>query len=130
MKLLLVEHYRPLTRALRTALEEEGHAVEVTCDLRRADDRAAAGEHDVILLDLVREQPDAVALLHRWRQVGLRTPILVLNGPDVRAGGPCQEADACLTLPFDFDALLAHLLWAAQDRRRQGLEHVAIPCRG
>jgi DNA-binding response OmpR family regulator len=117
MSVLLIENYEPLTRALRQALEEDGHTVEVACDARTGDHKARTAAPDVILIDLVRLKGDGPALLRRWRQAGLRSHVLALVAPgggEGRPGSPEMAADDFVTIPFALDELLARLRGAAQ----------------
>lgn len=112
LKILLVENYLPLTRVLRSALEDEGHRVELVFELDKADSRAQSREHDVILLDLIRGQQSGLALLTAWRTNKLRTPVLVLRGPDLPREwerGRRPDNDTSIAVPFEFDELLARL---------------------
>jgi DNA-binding response OmpR family regulator len=112
MHLLLIEDHNLLTRALRQALEEEGHTVKVVRDAGIPDPRVRAAEYDAIILDLVRCREDGLALLGRWRRAGLKTPILAMiapgeTGEDADLLNP--QADDYLTMPFEIDELMARL---------------------
>jgi DNA-binding response OmpR family regulator len=112
MSLLLIESYRPLTRALRQALEEDGHTVEIACDACSGDHKARSGAPDVILIDLMRLGADGLLLLRRWREAGLRSHVLALIAPgpgEVPLGSPEMAADDYLTVPFALEDLLGRL---------------------
>jgi two-component system OmpR family response regulator len=79
MRLLLVEPYAGLARALRWGLEEEGFAVEAVDDPQAADARVRQEVYDVIVVDLPLDT--SRDLLGRWRSGGLRIPVLVLLDP-------------------------------------------------
>ena len=53
MRILLVEDHKPLVRALRQGLEEEGFAVDIAADGEEGDYKARTAEYDVIILDLM-----------------------------------------------------------------------------
>jgi DNA-binding response OmpR family regulator len=119
MNLLLIEDHKPLTRALRQALEEEGHMVQVVADADQVSRTLCVAdvntEYDVIILDLVRRHGDGRALLARWRRAGLKTPVLALIAPVAYGQNPDllhAAANDYLTLPFEIDELLARLLRA------------------
>jgi DNA-binding response OmpR family regulator len=112
MRILLIEDHKPLVRALKQGLEEEGFAVDVACDGEEGDFKARTAEYDVIILDLMLPKEDGLSLLQRWRRGGLATHVLVLTaraGMDDKVRGLDLGADDYLTKPFDLEELLARL---------------------
>lgn len=112
MRILLVEDNKPLLRALRRGLEEEGFAVDVAVDGEEADFKARAAEYDVIILDLMLPKVDGLTLLPQWRESGLSTHVLVLSARGAiedRVQGLNLGADDYLTKPFEVEELLARL---------------------
>src|SRR5437764_7882522 len=112
MRVLLVEDHKPLVRALRQGLEEEGFAVDVAYDGEEGDLKARAAVYDVIILDRMLPKIDGLTLLQRWRKDGLSTHVLILSARDTGAdkvAGLNQGADDYLTKPFELDELLARL---------------------
>src|SRR5438552_11232653 len=79
VRLLLVEDHKPLVRALRQGLEEEGFAVDIAADGEEGDYKARTAEYDVIILDLMLPKVDGQTLLQRWRKGGLKTHVIVLT---------------------------------------------------
>jgi DNA-binding response OmpR family regulator len=69
MRVLLIEDHKPLLRALRQGLEEEGFAVDVAADGEEGDFKARTSEYDVIILDLMLPKVDGLTLLQNWRRV-------------------------------------------------------------
>src|SRR3954447_6880959 len=82
VRVLLVEDHKPLVRALRQGLEEEGFAVDIAQDGEEADHKANTVEYDVVILDLMLPKIDGITLLNRWRKKGLKTHVLVLTARD------------------------------------------------
>jgi DNA-binding response OmpR family regulator len=112
MRVLLVEDHKPLVRALRQGLEEEGFAVDVAYDGEEGDFKARTASYDVIILDRMLPKLDGLTLLQRWRKDGVTTHVLILSARDTGAdkvAGLNQGADDYLTKPFQLDELLARL---------------------
>lgn len=112
MRVLLIEDHKPLVRALRQGLEEEGFAVDVAYDGTDGDYKARAAEYDAIILDLMLPGQDGLTLLKRWRKNGLKTHVLVLTARssiEDKVRGLDSGADDYLTKPFELEELLARL---------------------
>jgi DNA-binding response OmpR family regulator len=112
MRVLLIEDHKPMVRALRKGLEEEGFAVDAATDGEEADYKATTAEYDVIILDLMLPKVDGLSLLQKWRRAGMSTHVLVLTargGIDDKVKGLDLGADDYLTKPFQWEELLARL---------------------
>jgi DNA-binding response OmpR family regulator len=112
MRVLLVEDHKPMVRALRKGLEEEGFAVDTATDGEEADYKATTANYDVIILDLMIPKKDGLSLLQKWRREGISTHVLVLTargGIDDKVKGLDLGADDYLTKPFQWEELLARL---------------------
>jgi DNA-binding response OmpR family regulator len=112
MRVLLIEDHRPLLRALKQGLEEEGFAVDAAQDGEEGDYKARTAEYDVIILDLMLPKIDGLSLLKGWRQKGLTTHVLILTARssiDDKVHGLDLGADDYLTKPFELTELLARL---------------------
>jgi DNA-binding response OmpR family regulator len=112
VRVLLVEDHKPLVRALRQGLEEEGLAVDVAYDGEEADYKARTAQYDAIVLDIMLPKKDGMALLKEWRKAGLQTHVLMLTARgtlDDKVRGLDTGADDYLTKPFELEELLARL---------------------
>ena len=112
MRVLLVEDHKPLVRALRQGLEEEGLAVDVAFDGEEADYKARTAQYDAIVLDIMLPKKDGLTLLKEWRQAGLKAHVLMLTARgtlDDKVKGLDTGADDYLTKPFELEELLARL---------------------
>lgn len=112
MRVLLIEDHKPLVRALKQGLEEEGFAVDVAYDGEIGAYKAQTADYDVIILDLMLPKEDGLSLLQRWRRDGLKTHVLVLtarSGIEDKVRGLDLGADDYLTKPFQLEELLARL---------------------
>ena len=112
MRVLLIEDHKPLVRALRKGLEEEGFAVDTAVDGEEGAYKAQTADYDVIILDLMLPKEDGLSLLQRWRRAGLKSHVLVLTARssiDDKVRGLNLGADDYLTKPFELEELLARL---------------------
>lgn len=112
MRVLLIEDHKPLVRALRQGLEEEGFAVDTAADGEEGDYKARSASYDVIILDVMLPKTDGLTLLRRWRKDGLTTHVLVLtarSSMDDKVTGLDIGADDYLTKPFELSELFARL---------------------
>jgi DNA-binding response OmpR family regulator len=112
MRVLLIEDHRPLVRALRQGLEEEGFAVDVAADGEEGDFKARSAEYDAVILDLMLPKIDGLTLLKGWRRDGMKTHVLVLTARgaiDDKVRGLDLGADDYLTKPFELEELFARL---------------------
>src|SRR5438876_1375459 len=82
VRVLLIEDHKPMVRALKQGLEEEGFAVDTAYDGEEGDYKARTANYDVIILDLMLPKKDGLALLKEWRRTGLNTHVLVLTARD------------------------------------------------
>jgi DNA-binding response OmpR family regulator len=112
MKVLVVEDEAPMAGFLRQGLTEEGYAVDVAENSAAADLFVASGEYDAIVLDVMIPGTNGFALCQRWRERGVRTPVLFVTARDAvkdRVKGLDAGGDDYLVKPFAFDELLARL---------------------
>jgi DNA-binding response OmpR family regulator len=112
VRLLLIEDHKPLVRALKKGLEEEGFAVDVAYDGEEGDYKGKVGQYDVVILDLMLPKEDGLSLLQRWRREGMKSHVLILTARgsvEDKVRGLNQGADDYLTKPFELDELLARL---------------------
>src|SRR5512139_2063219 len=115
MRILVAEDEARLAALLEQSLTEAGWEVDVRTDGRSAYTAALgdAGEaYDILLLDWMLPEMDGISVCRRLREVGVRTPVLMLTArttvPD-RVAGLDAGADDYLAKPFDLDELLARL---------------------
>jgi len=112
MRVLLIEDHKPLARALRQGLEEEGFAVDVAFDGEEGDFKARSAEYDAVILDVMLPKIDGLTLLQNWRGDGLKVHVLVLTARgaiDDKVRGLDLGADDYLTKPFELEELFARL---------------------
>jgi two-component system OmpR family response regulator len=113
MNILVAEDDVRLADLLEQSLIEAGWHVDVHHDGRSAFDAAVRGAgFDVLLLDRMLPGLDGATLSRRLRELGVRTPVLMLTARtslDDRVSGLDAGADDYLGKPFELDELLARL---------------------
>ncbi|WP_354384624.1 response regulator transcription factor [Streptomyces sp. PvR034] len=111
-EILVVEDDPQLGPALRRGLTAEGYRVELVADGRAGLERALAGDHAVIVLDLMLPGLNGYRICAALRAVGVDTPVLMLTAKDGahdEAEGLDTGADDYLVKPFSSVVLLARL---------------------
>jgi len=126
MRVLLVEDYQPLARALAQGLREAGYAVDATGDGRQGLALAEANAYDALVLDVMVPELDGLDILRRLRAAGSSTAVVIITARDQvpdRIAGLDLGADDYLVKPFALDELLARLR-AVIRRRYQATTNV------
>lgn len=112
MRLLIVEDDVLLGEALAAGLRQLGHAVDWFGDGAQADIALSGAAFDAVVLDLGLPHGDGMVWLRRWRERGLKLPLLILtarDGVDERIAGLDAGADDYLVKPLTIDELAARL---------------------
>jgi DNA-binding response OmpR family regulator len=110
--ILLVEDEPRLARALRRALQEEGHVVDWVTDGDDAIEQARAEEYDALVLDVMLPGRDGFSVARTLRGDAATVPILMLTARDAvsdRVTGLDAGADDYLVKPFALSELLARV---------------------
>lgn len=127
MRVLLVEDEPEMASALRDALARNDMILDHALNLADAEEVAASGVHDVLILDRQLPDGEGLSLIPRLREAGNTVPVLVLTArgdlPD-RVEGLDHGADDYLAKPFAFEELLARL--RALMRRPSALQNDII----
>jgi DNA-binding response OmpR family regulator len=127
MRVLLVEDDRMIGESIRTALRQDGSAVDWVRDGRSADSTLATEQFDLVLLDLGLPQRDGLDILRAMRSRRDQTPVIVLTARDAlqdRVAGLDAGADDYLAKPFELEELAARI--RAVTRRRAGRAEPAV----
>jgi DNA-binding response OmpR family regulator len=112
MRILLIEDNRRLSDSLRSALLEEGYAVDAAFDGVEGEDMALLSPYDVIILDVMLPKRDGIEVCRSLRDQKVATPILMLTARDAlddRVLGLDSGADDYLVKPFEIKELRARL---------------------
>ena len=110
--MLVVEDEASLAERLMDALGAGGYAADRAGDGARADYLAQTEGYDAIILDLGLPKIDGLTLLRRWREAGIRVPVLILTARDSwheKVQGIDGGADDYVAKPFQMEEVLARL---------------------
>ena len=110
--MLVVEDEASLAERLMDALGAGGYAADSAGDGARADYLAQTERYDAIILDLGLPKIDGLTLLRRWRETGIRVPVLILTARDSwheKVQGIDGGADDYVAKPFQMEEVLARL---------------------
>lgn len=132
MRVLLVEDDLMIGESVRTALRQDGFAVDWTRDGKSADLALQTERYDMVLLDLGLPSRDGLEVLRLLRARKDHTPVLIVTARDAvqeRVRGLDAGADDYLVKPFDLDELAARmrsLLRRSAGRAEPVIEHLGV----
>jgi DNA-binding response OmpR family regulator len=112
MRLLIVEDNPRMAGFIQQGLSELGYTADMVGTGGEAVAKAAGGEYDVIILDVMLPDLDGIEVCRQMRRQGLKSMILMLTSLSTTAdkvSGLNAGADDYLTKPFEFDELIARL---------------------
>ncbi len=112
MKILVIEDDPTVGQFVKRGLEQQRWGVDLIGNGDEGERMAAAGNYDLIILDMRLPGKSGLQVLHDLRGRGFERPVLVLTAQDaidakvetLRAG-----ADDYVTKPFAFEELLARV---------------------
>lgn len=127
MKILVIEDDPTVGQFVKRGLEQQRWGVDLIGTGDEGERMAAAGNYDLIILDMRLPGKSGLQVLHELRDRGFERPVLVLTAQDaidakvetLRAG-----ADDYVTKPFAFEELLARV--EALSRRPRVLVSPAV----
>lgn len=125
LSILIVEDDESTRQMLLAALQDDGHFVQTTCNIREFLDLLPSARPDLIILDRGLPDGDGIQLAMRIRRdpVFSSVGMLILTGkaePVDKVLGLRLGADDYLTKPFVMDELLARV-YALARRSRGGV---------
>lgn len=121
LRVLVIEDEAKTADFLKQGLDENGYVVDVARDGQEGRRLALAGDHALILLDVMLPGIDGFTLLRTIREQR-PTPVLMLTAREAvedRVRGLRDGADDYLVKPYSFAELLARM--QALLRRSQGI---------
>jgi two-component system, OmpR family, response regulator len=112
MKILLVEDEPAVREQLADELTRAGYVVDMAVDGEDAWFKGDTENYAAVILDLGLPKMDGIAVMRRWRQAGVTTPVVMLTARSTwmeRVAGIDAGADDYLAKPFHAEELLARL---------------------
>jgi two-component system, OmpR family, response regulator MprA len=112
MRILVVDDEPAVREALERILRLDGFEVALASDGREAVRSQADAPADAVLLDVLMPGLDGLEVCRRMRDLGDRTPVLMLTARDQvgdRVAGLEAGADDYLSKPFALEELLARV---------------------
>jgi DNA-binding response OmpR family regulator len=112
MRILIVEDEAKIASDLQAALEENGYVTDIARDGEEAWFKRDTENYDAVILDLGLPKLDGLSVLSRWREGGVKTPVLALTARDSwrdKVEGIDAGADDYLAKPFQMEELLARV---------------------
>lgn len=112
MKVLLIEDHPKTVQTLKQGFEENQMEVDVAYDGYSGKLLAERHKYEVIITDIIIPITNGLELCRHFRNIGIRTPILMLSALDTledKIIGLEAGADDYLVKPFEFRELLARI---------------------
>lgn len=112
MRVLVVEDEERIARDIAESVNAGGFVAEIVDDGEKAWFQGGTENYGAIILDLGLPKIDGLTILKRWRQEGVKTPVLVLTARGSwtdRVDGIDAGADDYLPKPFRMEELMARL---------------------
>jgi DNA-binding response OmpR family regulator len=112
MRVLVIEDEQKMADLIKRGLEEEGIEVETAYDGGVGFEAGKSENIDLIILDLALPGRNGLDIARDWRQLGIKTPILIVTAMDsteAKVKGLDTGADDYITKPFAFAELLARI---------------------
>ena len=131
MRILLAEDDQMIGTAIRTALRQDGYAVDWVQDGDAAEHAISIEHFDLVLLDLGLPGKDGLAVLKTVRRARQAMPVIIITARDgigARIAGLDAGADDYVIKPFDLNELAARI--RSTLRRSAGLSEPEIELHG
>jgi len=112
MRILVVEDDELTLEFLKKSLNKDQHTVDPAVDGAVGFDKALSRKHDLVILDVVLPSKDGISVCSDLRDIGYKTPILILSSQDTheaRVRGLDAGADDYVVKPFSYDELSARI---------------------
>jgi len=112
-KILIIDDDRVLRQTLAAALQTEGFGVAEAADGREGLNKAAKGDFDLVVLDVIMPSLGGLDVCRKLREAGRQIPIIVMSGKKKKEVdkvlGLELGGDDYLSKPFGTDEFLARV---------------------
>lgn len=132
VKILLIEDEEKIARFTELELVHEGYEVEKAFDGRTGLERAASGDFDLVLLDIMLPELSGLEVLRRLRRTS-DVPVIMLTARDAvmdKVSGLDAGADDYITKPFAIEELLARIRVIFKKRNKDERETHILEAKG
>ena len=112
MRILVVEDEKRVADDIAGAINASGYVAEVCGDGEEAWFKGGTEPFAAVVLDLGLPNLDGITILRRWRQEGMKAPVIVLTARGSwteRVDGIDAGADDYLPKPFRMEELMARI---------------------
>lgn len=112
MRILVIEDEHKIAQNIKSGLEHEKYAVDVSYNATGGLDLAIGEEYDLIILDRMLPGIDGIDVCHKIREANIHTPILMLTAKgqtEDKVEGLDAGADDYMVKPFAFNELFARI---------------------
>jgi len=112
MRILVVEDDQKISIFVARGLQQAGYAVDHAPDGEEGLHLGLDAPYDAAVIDIMLPKLDGLSMLERWRESGVRFPVLILSAKrsvDDRIQGLQRGGDDYLVKPFSFAELVARI---------------------
>jgi DNA-binding response OmpR family regulator len=112
VRILVIEDNPGLASAIQRGLIEHGYQADVVLSGIEGEERAASGEYDMVVLDLMLPDRDGIEVCRNLRRRKVSTYVIMLtalSGTTEKITGLNAGADDYLGKPFEFAELVARI---------------------
>ncbi len=129
MKILVIEDEQNLLENICRFLCEQGFVCEKAASCFTAEDKLAAFDYDMVILDLSLPDGDGMDLLRRLKSAGIDAGVLIVsarNALDDKIEGLDLGADDYITKPFHLSELHSRIRAVLRRRKFNGSNEVVF----
>lgn len=129
MKILVVEDEKNLLEMVTVFLQEEGFVCEMASSYFAAEDKLAAFDYDIIILDITLPDGNGLDLLQKIKAAGCSAGILIVsarNSLDDKLEGLDLGADDYITKPFHLSELNSRIRAVLRRRKFNGTKELVF----
>ncbi len=112
MKVLIIEDDQTIAKQLSVYLEGQGFVPVISRDGEEGCYLGLEEAYDAVLLDIGLPELDGISILEKWRDKGIRTPVIVITARSSKfetIRGLEAGADDYVHKPFDLEEVLARI---------------------